>query len=252
MPSITLFKATPRWSWTMADTECDLFAAAISGSLLCFDAFAGDDSSNNLAATLRDEDGRSLLHVAAASGHAEWVRIFSSKLARAQLKPLLDASDDEGWTPLMSATSSGHCVVVEVLLSLGADPNRSNSGGRAALHYAASKGLVSAAQALIQGGADISKSDTVGCTPLHRAAGTGNVAICELLLEEGAAIDAVDAQGQTPLLFAVLSHHEQAALLLARHGADITKEDREGNTAESLSSSRDFLLSLRAAAESRK
>lgn len=42
----------------------------------------------------------------------------------------------QGWAPLHSAVSSGHEAVAALLISLGADLNVRNSGGRTPLHYA--------------------------------------------------------------------------------------------------------------------
>jgi hypothetical protein len=45
----------------------------------------------------------------------------------------------EEWTPLHSAASCGHYLVVCLLLAAGAQVNAANSGGQHAIHYASSK-----------------------------------------------------------------------------------------------------------------
>lgn len=205
----------------------DLFRAAESGDSEVFEKLSRDEVELNRARSIRNEDARSLLHVAAAAGHHQVVRILAG------LDPSVsnvNNGDEEGWTPLHSAVSSGHANVVEALLQAGADVSVANNGGRTALHYAASKGRVKIAQDLISNGANVRRKDKFGCTPLHRAASAGYPEICELFIEEGADVDATDKTGQTPLMYAVISNDKQVALLLVRHGADVDCEDNEGYT----------------------
>jgi 26S proteasome non-ATPase regulatory subunit 10 len=63
-----------------------------------------------------DEDGRSLLHAAAASGSIELVQFLLDQGCREHI----DSQDDEGWAPLHSAVSAGHSSIVELLISCGA------------------------------------------------------------------------------------------------------------------------------------
>ncbi|KAJ4960573.1 hypothetical protein NE237_020483 [Protea cynaroides] len=203
----------------------DLFLAAEKGDSSIFNALSQEQLQRT--PSLRNDDGRSLLHVAAASGHAEVVKILSA--ADASISGI-NNTDDEGWAPLHSAASCGHADVVEILLSSGADVNLKNNGGRTALHYAASKGWLKIAQILISHRAKLNLKDKVGCSALHRAASTGKSELCELLIEEGAEVDSVDKAGQTPLMNAVICDNREVALLLIRHGADVDVEDEEGYT----------------------
>lgn len=61
----------------------------------------------------------------------------------------------QGWTPLMSAVSTGQAAIASYLLSIGADVAAANSGGRISLHYAASKGHLSCLQLLLKAGAKV-------------------------------------------------------------------------------------------------
>lgn len=212
----------------MEDLSRDLFEAAEKGAVELFQQSLGGAEQFSAARRLRNEDGRSLLHVASASGHARIVSLLADGADPAETG--VNACDEEGWTPLISAVSSGRGAAVEALLRAGADVSIRNQGGRTALHYAASKGRSKIAQILILHGAKINVKDKVGCTPLHRAASAGHADVCEVLLEEGANIDATDATGQTPLMHAVICDNQQVALLLVRHGADVDAQDKEEYT----------------------
>ncbi|CAD6214595.1 unnamed protein product [Miscanthus lutarioriparius] len=195
-------------------SEKELFRAAESGDAAAF------ASLSPASLSLRNEDGRSLLHVVLALAQCGGDAAAS----------VLNAKDEEGWAPIHSAASSGNSQIIDILLERGADVNLVTDGGRTALHYATSKGRLNIAEKLIAHGANVNKKDKFGCTPLHRAASTGNAELCEFLIEEGAEVDAVDKTGQTPLMHAVICENKGVALLLIRHGADVDVEDKEGYT----------------------
>ncbi|GAB4829074.1 hypothetical protein Ancab_018736 [Ancistrocladus abbreviatus] len=203
----------------------ELFKAAESGDTSTFCSLSPEQVSKALC--LRNEDGRSLIHVAASSCHPQAVKI----LAEADSSGIMiNSKDEEGWAPLHSAASIGNVNIVETLLGKAANVNVKNDGGRTPLHYAASKGWLKIAELLLSHSAEVNAQDKVGCTPLHRAASTGHSEFCELLIEEGAEVDALDKAGQTPLMNAVICQHKDVALLLIRHGADVDIEDKEGYT----------------------
>uniref|UniRef100_A0A383VDF3 Uncharacterized protein n=1 Tax=Tetradesmus obliquus TaxID=3088 RepID=A0A383VDF3_TETOB len=175
----------------------------------------------------RDEDGRTLFHTAAANGHLELLDL----LAGSGATKVAEKQDDEGWTPLHSAVSSGREKVVAALLTYGVCPDTSNSGGQTALHYAASKGFVSIMRLLIKAGAKVNAKDKTGSTPLHRAASAGKYDTAVVLVEEGhARLDSHDKTGSTPLLVAVSCKEANIAVYLASKGADLEAANKEGET----------------------
>ncbi|CAL4919178.1 unnamed protein product [Urochloa decumbens] len=218
-------------------SEKELFSAAESGDASVF-AFLAP-----AALSLRNEDSRSLLHVAATAGHPQVVLALVEAGGDA-VASVLNAKDEEGWAPIHSVASTGNAQIMDILLERvvllasvnnkivlpDADVDLTTDGGRTALHYAASKGRLNIAEKLIAHRANVNKKDKFGCTPLHRAASTGNAELCEFLIEEGAEVDAVDRTGQTPLMQAVICENQGVALLLIRHGADVDVEDKEGYT----------------------
>ena len=66
---------------------------------------------------------------------------------------MVNHSDEDGWTPILSAASSGQAALVSFLISTGATARTCNSAKRTPLHYAASKGLVDVISLLLDAGA---------------------------------------------------------------------------------------------------
>ncbi|KDO83088.1 hypothetical protein CISIN_1g026440mg [Citrus sinensis] len=132
----------------------DLFKAAETGDSSTFKSLSKQQLLKSLS--LRNDDDRTLLHVAASCGHPEVVEILLSVDESANV---VNAVDEEGWAPIHSAASIGNVTIVEMLLSKGADVNLKNDGGRTALHYAASKGWLKIVELLISRGAKINSKD---------------------------------------------------------------------------------------------
>ncbi|GFN79734.1 ankyrin repeat [Plakobranchus ocellatus] len=115
-----------------------------------------------------------------------------------------EVGDKNGNTPLTACLSyyrceygelrsSPHCrIIVETLLSAGADPNKPNP----ALHLAPDTEIASL---LIQAGADLEARDDWGRTPLLSAAYTGDTDMINVLKKYGADMAAVDNEGNSAL-----------------------------------------------------
>ncbi|RWW29763.1 hypothetical protein BHE74_00012184, partial [Ensete ventricosum] len=191
-----------------------LFRAAEDGDASLFASLSRE--ALDRARSLRNEDGRSLLHVAASFGRSEASphRCFANCVTLIVFVDLdvvdvisaadpsingVNGKDEEGWAPIHSAASIGNAEIVEILLSRGefqlvllsrlsfrGDVNLTNDGGRTALHYAASKGWLKAAEVLISHGAKINKKDKVYTVAL-------------LLIRHGADLDVEDKEGYTAL-----------------------------------------------------
>jgi ankyrin repeat protein len=140
-----------------------------------------------------------------------------------------------GRTLLHAAAAAGNLTAVEMLLSLGADPN-SHDGGRHTPLYsvgnecqAGAGGAVVAA--LVRAGAKVDANAGVKrCTPLHMAARRGNREVAQALLDCGADVEARDSQGETPLRRAVNCNKIQVAELLLARGADVRSVGSKGLT----------------------
>jgi len=75
----------------------------------------------------------------------------------------------DGWNPLMAASSRGHLKIVEALVAAGTDVNAQNVMGQTALMLAADNNQIAVAELLvIKGRADRDLRDKVGVvTELH-------------------------------------------------------------------------------------
>jgi ankyrin repeat protein len=161
-------------------------------------------------ATFRDADGRSLIAWCAYYGDVSAIRFLLS-----QGEQLDSLGTNLG---LESAAFHGHWQVCEFLLEHGADanyadPNTGETALHAALCTANRPGCEVAVQVLVTAGADPNRTTqpgietggfmrdcrTKGETALHRAAAFASAEIVQLLLDAGATVDARDMNGDTPL-----------------------------------------------------
>jgi ankyrin repeat protein len=140
-----------------------------------------------------------------------------------------------GRTLLNDAAAVGNLAAVELLLSLGADPD-GRDGGRHTPHYSVGNECAveqgaSVVRARVKAGGDVDAHAGVKkCTPLHMAARRGNVELARALLECGAHIEARDSLGETPLRRAVNCDKIPIASLLLAKGADVRSVGSKGLT----------------------
>jgi truncated hemoglobin YjbI len=140
-----------------------------------------------------------------------------------------------GRTLLHDAAAAGRLEIVQLLLSLGVDPNSKDGGGHTPLYSVANeccaKGAEQVARALVQAGGDVDAAHGVKrCTPLHMAARRGHLEVADALLDCGADIEARDSLGDTPLRRAANCNKAELASLLLSRGADPLSKDRKGCT----------------------
>jgi hemoglobin len=140
-----------------------------------------------------------------------------------------------GRTLLHNAAGAGSMAMVELLLSLGCDPNAPTTGGHPPLYCVGNECQVpgggDVVRALVRAGANVDASDGVKhCTALHMAARRGNVGVAEALLDCGADIEARDSLGETPLRRSVNCNKPEVASLLLSRGADKHSKGSKGLT----------------------
>eukprot|EP00042_Codosiga_hollandica_P055620 m.783192 g.783192 ORF g.783192 m.783192 type:complete len:635 (+) comp59153_c0_seq5:146-2050(+) len=175
--------------------ECEdtpLSVAAAKGRLECVRILLAR------GADYQNETGWTVLHSAAALDDLELFDLLFESGARN-----IDAQDEDGETPLYVASAHRKSVVLQRLLSLGANPSILDSSGSSALHRAARAGHLSMLRMLLEKCtvADINVQDVHGSTPFRLSIGSSltpnSRAVANLLLSHGADIHYRDLRGMT-------------------------------------------------------
>jgi hypothetical protein len=141
----------------------------------------------------RREDGVTTLMIASLTGRVEII------CALVESGASIDLQAPDGMTALLAATAFARTTRdiagIELLLSLGANPNLANAEGNDALMMTARHGLVEAVIVLLQYGADPKHKNRFGTTALMQAARGHLVETVRVLLRAGADRTAVDESG---------------------------------------------------------
>ncbi|TYZ62321.1 hypothetical protein PybrP1_009485 [[Pythium] brassicae (nom. inval.)] len=161
----------------------------------------GDAQDADMVSAAEHQRGRTPLHVAVASGHAEMVGLFF----RPDVLPRvdLDGSDRDGNTALHLAAQLAFELadrVMELLLCFGASPNAANDRKQTPLHL---------------------------CAIVKRSGGS-SAELMAKLLRHNADPQQRDALKRTPLHYCVESGMDEEAVLLMQHGADLNVPDADG------------------------
>lgn len=115
-------------------------------------------------------------------GHWQLVQFLIERGAKVNVG-MRDTGETALHTALSQTDRGRHNIVVRVLLTAGANPNRVTKKNVAT-------------------GAFMRDCRTKGETPLHRAAAFGDEEAVQMLLDAGAKVEAVDMNGETPLSWA--------------------------------------------------
>ena len=133
-----------------------------------------------------------------------------------------DIRNEDGSTSLHLAAAHGHSRIVALLLRSGSDPNLQDDEGFSALHYAVLNNNIKIIRYLVSwGGADVNIRDSLERTPLHLAVLHGQIRTIEFLVDqEGIEMNAVDEEGTTAFYMVDDSKYPGLKKYLLDKGAD--------------------------------
>lgn len=178
--------------------------------------------------------------------NALYVAVGEAKLGRIT-ELIVSGTDAEAplWDkmPLTLAAELGLCEVVELLLSLGAKPERLDGSGESALHLAVRNSHLSVVRLLIDTGVDIELRNKVHRTPLLEAAFVGDNTMFDMLLSAGANPDVCQIDGITPLHYMAGNGNVKMVRRLLDLGMDPDVTDGEGGRPIHIAASKGRLYS---------
>ena len=201
-----------------------LWFACIDGQ----DSFVEILTDTGADPSIADEYGNSCLH-AAIHGHCSTETIQKIVDHGAHVNAL----NNDGATPLLVACSAAKAESVELLLTLGADPNIADADGDTSI-LSAIEGYcsVSIMQQLIDNGAKVNATNNKGLTALLKACAYRQIDVAKVLLEAGADPAIVDDVHYSSLHAVVDGRCSLDTLqALIDHGAHIDAERKDGTTA---------------------
>ena len=140
-----------------------------------------------------DQSDRTALHLASRKRNADIVRLLLTDPEKARI----NAGNSYGATALLLAAAEGDLEIVDMLLAVGADPNKLTTQDVDAQVYAILAGQIEILKRLVASGADPNGGGAGTWTPLHQAVIRGSVEMVEILLSAGANPTLVNPTGET-------------------------------------------------------
>lgn len=141
-----------------------------------------------------------------------------------------DFQADRIGTGLMIAAWNGNIEMMELFISRGANPRRSNNNGEQAVQLAAWNGHAEAVRWLLAHGSVLNRED-MNWSALHYAVFNGHTDLASELIKDGADVNARSPNGSTPLMLAAREGREDLAKVLLESGADPKMKSDWGDTA---------------------
>ncbi|XP_041357827.1 uncharacterized protein LOC121374784 [Gigantopelta aegis] len=130
---------------------------------------------------------------------------------------------------LLQVAGHDHPAALEVILQHTPNLNKTNRGGKTAMHIACEFGAVQNVEILVERRANVRSVDIFGRTPLHYALDDKGEKAA-LLLGANADVNVVDANGQTPLHAAAIARNNIVITQLLEAGAEPIPQNSHKDT----------------------
>lgn len=161
---------------------------------------------------VKDEQGNTLLHLAAING-------FAAAVDRLDKIPV-DERNARGLSPLAVAIGLGHVETMHRLLARGANVNGITRLGNTILHHAVTWNRIEAVKAVVDAGGDVNVLNAMEETPLMLAVQQRKIDMVRYLMEHGANPCIVDNTNM-PLMYAANhGYTEMCDLLITKDTSD--------------------------------
>jgi cytohesin len=177
--------------------------------------------TNNVEVDARSKYGVTPLHLARTKGIAAMLLAHKADITLV---------NNDGWTCLHYAVSSGERDLLTFLLSQRCNVNAKDKDGRSPLHVVMRRGRKDVAESLLSHKADVNAKTLDGATPLHDAVEYRRKDMVEFLLANGANVNAKNNDGATPLHLAVSGADQLILLCLLAHKGDVNAKNNDGAT----------------------
>ncbi|XP_015921097.2 uncharacterized protein [Parasteatoda tepidariorum] len=174
--------------------------------------------------SIRDENGFTLLHIAAEFGFLDMVVYLLDEGADVNSETLNLA------TPLHLSSFDGQLEAVKILISRGANVSARAKEGVTPLHFAVESGRQSIVEYLLENGANINAMTSEKCLPLHYAIREKHMKIFEILIKNGARLEDIEICGDSAYKYAISKRNLDAINYLIESGVPINQRDLEGCT----------------------
>lgn len=194
--------------------ESDDLEEEIMVAKLCDAAISGDVGlcrkllRRGVSAVAGDVDGRTPLHLAAAAGKTEVLRLFVD-----EEKVNVNVADNWGNTCIRDAVRFQKHATIQWLIDHGAELNETNTDSGTFLR-AANDGDVQTILSMVLAGVDVNCTDYDGRSALHLAAAEGKPEVVRALLARGASAEVQDRWGGTALDDALRYRRNAVAAML--------------------------------------
>ena len=183
-----------------------------------------------------DDRMRSALHLAAAGGYSQVVKILLERGAsRHGRMNAIEANGGRalqglGQTPIECAIASCDKETVACFVQSGMDDYEPDHQGWSLLHHAAAARAREIVETLVAQRLDVGRRSKDGTTALHMASAAGDYDTVALLLSRGANVNEKDLSGSTALLLAVSAGSERCINRLIDAGANVRTRNSQRST----------------------